>query len=190
MLTVSREYVKITKTFALAAAEAFQKLPQTATSTAAPGADKQDKPPFNFVFVSGAGTTHAPTRFSPIFARVKGETELLLAAMRARNPSLHATSVRPGFVDFAAHDAIKPYIPAQGLAQGAAAAVLGPVIRGLVKSQWSPTGPLGVFLTEMAMGRWEGRMTGEGFEKVGDGGFVVVENVAIRRVMGLDGGKS
>ena len=79
----SREYVKITKDYALRAAEAFRAL----------GTPER---PFNFVYVSGEGSTLTPGRFTPIFGRVKGETEKALAEMRSAEPaSFHACSVQP-----------------------------------------------------------------------------------------------
>ena len=172
VLTFSREYVKITKDYALAAAEAFQQI-------------EQDEPrPFNFVYVSGAGTTHEPGPFTAIFARVKGQTEIALADMRKANPLFHASTSRPAFVDPAAHDAIKPYIPQLTLPLAVTSAVLGPVIRVAVKNTWSPTEPLGNFLTRMAMGRFDHAMDGPGIQKIG--AFPVIENSAIRRLMGLD----
>ncbi|KAJ0115616.1 nucleoside-diphosphate-sugar epimerase [Diaporthe amygdali] len=173
---LSREYIKITKDFTLRAAEAFQTL----------GSEEQ---PFNFVFVSGEGTTHNPGRFTPIFGRVKGETEKALAEMRKANPSFHASSIRPAFVDAAHHDAIKPYIPAQGLARDAMLAVLGPPVRAFLKGSWSPTLPMGRFMTEMAMGKFDTQMRagGPAIEKIGE--FPVLGNSAFRRLAGLDGDK-
>lgn len=168
----NREYVKITKDYALAAANAFQKIPQ------------DESKPFSFVYVSGAGTTHEPGPFSAIFARVKGETELALAEMRKQNPLFHTSTVRPAFVDAAAHEAVKAYIPTPTFAMVAGAAVLGPVVRMAVKGSWSPTEPLGRFLTGMAMGKYERAMDGPGVERLG--AFPVVGNVAFRRAMGLD----
>lgn len=170
----SREYVKITRDFTLRAAEAFQTL----------GTEDQ---PFNFVYVSGEGSTLEPGRFTPIFGRVKGETEKALAEMRKANPSFHASSIRPAFVDAAQHDAIKPYIPALGPARNVMLAVLGPPIRGFVKGSWSPTLPLGRFMTEMAMGRWDGEIKagGPSIEKIGE--FPILGNSAFRRLAGLDG---
>lgn len=169
-----REYVKITKDFTLRAAEAFQTL----------GSDSQ---PFNFVYVSGEGSTLEPGRLTPIFGRVKGETEKALAEMRRANPSFHASSIRPAFVDAAAHDAVKPYIPAVNFQMRAMVAVLGPPIRGFAKWGWSPTVPLGRFMTEMAMGRWEAQVAagGTGVERLGE--FPILGNVAFRRLAGLDG---
>lgn len=133
--------------------------------------------------VSGGGTTLEPGRFTPIFSRVKGETELALAEMRREDPLFRASTVRPTFIDWAAHDAIKPYVPPRPFMPGVAEAVFGPVIRTAVKSYWSPTEPLGRFLTGMAMRRFDGDMEGAGIEKVG--AFPVIENTAFRRLMGL-----
>ncbi|KAL7629838.1 hypothetical protein AAE478_001361 [Parahypoxylon ruwenzoriense] len=165
------EYVKITKDYALAASKAFQTL-----------ASEQE--PFNFVYVSGAGATTQPGRFSAIFARTKGETELALAAMRKANPLFHASSVRPAFIDSASHDAIKPYIPVPSLALRASIGLLGPVIRCGVQSSWSPTQDLGRFLAEMAMGRYKDQFNANDIQMEGE--FPTLENSAFRRLSGLD----
>jgi len=166
------EYVKITKDFALAAAEAFQRLPA--------GGE-----PFDFVYVSGEGATQQPGRLTPLFGRVKGETEVALAEMRKANPLFRASAVRPAFVDAAAHDAVRPYLPAQPASTRVANLVLGPAIRVAARGSWSPTEPLGRFLAEMATGRWEGRLQGPGVERLGES--PVLGNAAFRRLYGLDG---
>ncbi|POS74191.1 nucleoside-diphosphate-sugar epimerase [Diaporthe helianthi] len=176
------EYVKITKDYALRAAEAFRTL------------GTPDRP-FTFVYVSGEGATLTPGRFTPIFGRVKGETEKALAEMRAAaaagsSNSFLACAVRPAFVDAAQHGDIAAYVPAtQGLAKTAMLAALSPPIRAFYKSAWSPTLPLGRFMTEVAMGRWEAQMQagGLGVEKIGE--FPIVSNVGFRRLAGLDGGQ-
>ena len=68
-------------------------------------------------------------------------------------------------------------------------AVLGPPVSRFYKSAWSPTLPLGKFMTEVAMGRWDAQMQapGPGIEKVGE--FPILENVAFRRLAGLNGGQ-
>ena len=166
-----REYVHITKTLTLSAAEAFQTL-------------STPSQPFNFVYVSGEGTTHKPGRFTPIFGRVKGETEIALAEMRKANPNFHASSVRPAFVDSAQHEAIKGSVPQQGASRNAMLAVVGPLIRNFVKGRWSPTEPMGRFMVEMALGRWDNHLQGPGIEKLGD--FPIVGNAGLRRLAGLD----
>ncbi|KAK8052233.1 nucleoside-diphosphate-sugar epimerase [Apiospora rasikravindrae] len=153
------EYIKITKTFALEAAKAFQDL--------APS----DSEPFNFVYVSGAGATTDPGRFSSLFARVKGETELALAAMRNGKPHrFHALSMRPAGVDGSAHEAIRPYLPTPPLALRLMAPVLMPAMRNLTPRFHSPTEPMGRFLTELAMGRHAEQVRaaeGKGVQMVG-----------------------
>ncbi|KAH6612949.1 hypothetical protein B0J18DRAFT_441444 [Chaetomium sp. MPI-SDFR-AT-0129] len=168
-----RDYVKITKTYALAAADAFKDLTHT-TKT---------KEPFHFVYVSGDGSTFRPGLFTPIFGRVKGETELALAEMQRQNPTtLKASTVRPSFVDWTGHEEIKPYLPEIGAAKNTFATLLSPVAKHAIKGRWSPTGPLGRFLTGMATNMWEGALDGEGVERL-PGGFTVVDNPAMWRVL-------
>lgn len=168
----SREYVKITKTFSLAAAKAFQTL-----TPAGEG-------PFNFVYVSAGGATTNPGMFSQFFARVKGEVEVALADMRRENPAFHAVSVRPLAVDASAHDAIRPYIPTSPLATRAMMLVLGPPIRTVFTRYHSPTEHLGRVLTELALGRFDGRfVAGNDIQMIGE--FPVLENTALRRFSGL-----
>ncbi|SPQ23959.1 023d9a39-8c5c-4d84-8c8b-1309eb1baa0f [Thermothielavioides terrestris] len=134
------EYVRITKTFPLAAAEAFRSLP-------AKTGEKTE--PFHFVYVSGEGATFTPGRLTPFFGRIKGEAELALAKMQESDPSsLRATTVRPGGVDWTGHDELKPYLPEMGAAKNLLAAILLPVMRYSATSRLSPTEPLGRFLTE------------------------------------------
>ncbi|KAI0173145.1 putative nucleoside-diphosphate-sugar epimerase [Hypoxylon sp. FL1284] len=166
------EYVKITKDYALAASEAFQTL-----------ATEQE--PFNFVYVSGLGAATEPGRFAAIFARTKGETEVALAEMRKANPAFHASSVRPGFVDAARHEAVKPYIPVPNFTYRMYMPVLGPAIRCGYQSIWSPTDELGRFMAEMAMGRHKEHFTqSKDIQMIGN--FPILENSAFRRLAGLD----
>jgi hypothetical protein len=172
-LTVHRQYVKITKDFTLAAANAFSTL-------------KPANSPFRFIHVSGEGATQNPGRFSPIFARVKGETEALLGTISEEHPNIRIDSVRPAFVDPAMHDAIKPYIPSSGvtgLVSKFGIALIAPGIRHLYKSMHSPTEHLGSFLTDMAIGRYEAKLPGPGVFRLG-GGYVI-ENAGMRRILGL-----
>lgn len=169
------EYVKITRDYAAAAASAFRFLP-SANSTQ----------PFNFIFVSGTGATHTPGMFTSLFGRVKGETELALANLRKENPRLHANTVRPGVVDWTGHDAILPFVPRQGLIRGVLAPIVFPVVRVGYKAESCPTEPLGMFLAEMAMGRYgEEKLQGAGVERLA-GGSIVVSNAGFRRLTGLD----
>lgn len=167
-----REYVKITKTFPLRAAEGLQALSTPSR-------------PFRFVYISGEGATHTPGPFTPTYGRVKGETETALSELRRANPGFHASAFRPGFVDSVQHDAIRGYVPPPSALKAAVDAVLGPPIRWFFRGTWSPTEPTGRFVAEMAMGRWDGEFRGVGVERLGE--FPVVGNVAFRRLAGLDG---
>lgn len=165
------DYVKITKDYTLAAAKSF--------ATLSPASSK----PFRFIYVSGEGATQTPGRFSQIFARVKGETEQALADLTAATPTLRADSVRPAFVDAAVHTAIKPYIPDAGLLYKGGMVFLGPAIRYGYRGMHSPTEPLGNFMMQMAAGKLDGKLQGAGAFKLGSSW--VIENVGIRRIMGL-----
>lgn len=170
-LNTPREYIKITKTFALEAAKAFQGL-------------ASDEEPFNFVYVSGSGATTEPGWFTGLFARVKGEVEVALAQMRRANPNFHTVSARPAAVDASAHDAIKQYIPTPPLFLRILLPVLGPPIRTFYTGFHSPTEPLGRVLTELAMGRYKDRLVaGKDVQKIGE--FPILENTALRRLAGL-----
>ncbi|KAK9783790.1 putative Nucleoside-diphosphate-sugar epimerase [Seiridium cardinale] len=167
----AEEYVKITKTFTLEAAKAFQSL-------------ASDEQPFNFVYVSGAGATTEPGRFTQIFARVKGETELALAELRKQQPSFRASSARPAYVDASAHDAIKPYLPNKPFPISLLKSVVGGPIRFGLKSFHSPTEPLGRALTGIAMGRYQDRLVaGKGIHMIGQ--FPILENSVLKQVVGL-----
>ena len=170
------EYVKITKDYPLVAADAFTGL--------------NDKG-FNFVYVSGEGATHSPGRFSQIFARVKGETELALLGFSEQHPNVRSIITRPGGVDGTYQPAIKEVFEGwkqkQGLAIRAAAPVLLPLLRATYKNMISPTEELGKTLVELAM-REEGTpLKGPGVEGVngeGDEGWVV-RCRGLRRMGGL-----
>lgn len=173
---MAREYTKITKTFALAAANAFQSLPS-------------QKEPFHFVFISGHGATFTPGLLTPLFGRVKGETELALAELQKFNPStLRVTSVRPSFVDWREHTELKPYLPEIGVVKNVAGNVFLPLIGYAIKHRYSPTEPLGRFMAGLGAGRYDGALHGEGIQLL-PGSSVVVENTGFRRLIGLDGPK-
>ncbi|KAK4655300.1 hypothetical protein QC762_300970 [Podospora pseudocomata] len=170
------DYITITKTYPLAFASAFQ-----------PALRATNKP-FNFVYVSGQGATFQPGLFTPIFGKTKGETELALADVRKKNPLFRASTVRPGFIDWLDQDkSITKYMPPLGLARTGLGHALHPVFKFGMRGNWSPTEPLGGFLTGLAMGKWnEGLKTLKGDEgQVLEGGFPVVENNFFRRAMGL-----
>ncbi|KAL0466394.1 hypothetical protein QR685DRAFT_536358 [Neurospora intermedia] len=192
------EYVKITKDFPLAAAAAFETLPLSSPSSSSPSPD-QNKEPFRFIYVSGEGTTTTPLSSKPLlsrlttpwFAIIKGQAELALSQLSS--PTFVPFSMRPAFIDAAAHPAIHPYIPKVSGLYTLSNCVLGPPIRAGYKKMWSPTEHLGKFLVEMAMGKWDETIrkeaeasNGNGFEKL-EGGSVVVGNEGWRRIASLEG---
>ncbi|PWY64848.1 hypothetical protein BO83DRAFT_440522 [Aspergillus eucalypticola CBS 122712] len=167
------QHVKITKDYALAAAKAYSTL-------------KSSKPPFRFIYVSGEGATQSPGLFSPLFARVKGETEKLLSDLSTTNPLIRVDSVRPGFVDAAAHGTVQPYVPnyaVSGLGARIGIALAGPPIRHIFTWMHCPTEHLGRFLTDMAMGKVDGKLEGTGVFNLGSGW--VVQNIGLRRISEL-----
>ena len=166
-----REYIHITKTMTLEAAQAFEQLKS----------DESDN--FKFVFVSGEGATSEPGRFTALFGRVKGETETALMEMEAKNPHFQTLIVRPAFVDPKDQQAIHPWIPQGSVLKRVGESTLGPVIRGLFKGMHSPTAPLGEFLAGLAVGSYDGKLKGEGVEMHGTS--VLVNNLGFRRVMNL-----
>ncbi|KAI1125529.1 putative nucleoside-diphosphate-sugar epimerase [Nemania abortiva] len=168
---VSKEdYVKITKDYALAASQAFQEL-------------AHENEPFNFVYVSGGGASTEPGRFSALYSRVKGETEIALAALRKQNTLMHTSSVRPAAVDGTAHDAIKKYIPSPPVAYRMLIPLLLTPIRVGLPSMHAPTLELGRFLTEMAMGKYPIASPTRDISMIGE--FPILENAAWRQLSGM-----
>ncbi|KPM38287.1 hypothetical protein AK830_g8267 [Neonectria ditissima] len=168
-------YAKITKDYALAAARAF--------ATLVPGAESEEQP-FRFVFVSGRGATQTPGMLTPVFGRVKGETEQSLADLSAATPGLRVYSPRPAIVDAAGHAALQPYLPDPGLPIRAAGYVIIPSVRALWKGVHTPTPVLGDFLTQLAAGKLDGRIEGApGASRLGNSWLL--ENNAMRKLMGM-----
>ncbi|KAK3988261.1 hypothetical protein QBC44DRAFT_382520 [Cladorrhinum sp. PSN332] len=174
---VSKEdYVTITKDYALKFAQAFTSTPSTASH------------PLNFIYVSGFGTTHTPSRFTAIFAKIKGETELALDQVRAKNPNFKAESVRPAFVDWLDQPEIKPYLSKSiGLVKTTLGTMMQPFVKyGAKNSMWSPTEMLGRYCVGMAMGKWEDdlkKADKKDVEVLG-GGMRVVENTWMWSILG------
>ncbi|KAJ5948148.1 hypothetical protein N7466_001163 [Penicillium verhagenii] len=168
------DYTRITKTMTLYAAQAFKSLASPSET-------------FKFVYVSGEGATHEPGFTTPIFGRVKGETEIALAKIEEESPRFQAISVRPAMVDSGAHDEIKPWVPQLGAFKRVTYAGLSPVIRCFWPGMHSPTKPLGAFLTGVATGEFDGKLTGSGVDMVGNS--PIINNIAFRRLMALDTSK-
>ncbi|KAF5012360.1 hypothetical protein FDECE_1587 [Fusarium decemcellulare] len=172
-LKVTKEdYIKITKDWPLAAAQAFSSLP--------PEGD-----PFRFIYVSRGGATQNPNFMTAFYGRFKGEAETYLSGLRT--PRLLIESVHPAGVDASDHDAIKPYIPDPGMAYKVMGAFLRPFLTKVMTSMHSPTEPLGKFLVGMAMGKYDRELDagGKGINVL-PGGLRVLDNWAFRRLYGLD----
>ncbi|KAK1237784.1 hypothetical protein MKX07_003620 [Trichoderma sp. CBMAI-0711] len=164
------EYITITRDYALAAARAFSSL-----------STSQDQP-FRFVYVSGEGATQEPGHFTPMFSRIKGETEAALAEMSNELRTMRVHSVRLGGVDASRHDAIKKYIPDPGALYRAMGSILYPVMRTLLPLGLAPTDVAGDYLVKMAMGKLDDRLEGPGAVK--NGLSWTLNNKAMRRVAG------
>ena len=134
--------------------------------------------------MSSEGATFSPGLFTPIFGRVKGETELALAAMREADPLFRTATVRPGAVDWLYHRDLEPYL-SQGAVKTALAPVVFPTLRLLWRSQSCPTKELGKFLTQMAMGHFsDADLVTAGVQML-PGRFPVVSNRALRTLAGI-----
>ena len=159
------DYIKITKDYTLAAARAFSTLSER----------------FNFVYVSGEGATLVPGRFTPLFGRVKGETEAALLSLGKETPSLCVYSVRPGAVDPKGHGEIWRAVKKRRSGKyGYLDPIVFPPLRLAYPGMVSPTRELGRVLAELAMG--EGApLEGRGVEGEGR----TVSNVGVRRLAGL-----
>lgn len=154
-VSTEAEYVQITKTFALKAAEAFSSIPEK-------GSESNGK--FKFVFVSGGGVTQSPGWLTPLFGRVKGQTELALLEIGKKHPSLRVYNVRPGVVDPIHQKDVQETIMPKFLntfSKKAMYHTLIPAVRVMVKGQVTPTKELGLVLTDLAMGDGE-PVTGPG----------------------------
>ncbi|KAL8775544.1 MAG: hypothetical protein Q9209_000040 [Squamulea sp. 1 TL-2023] len=165
------EYRKITYDYALAAAKAFASLSST----------------FNFVYISGEGATHSPGRFTPLFARVKGDAETSLLALRSDRPGLRIWNVRPAFIDESQNPLKEgPDVMVKKLAYRAA-----PLLRIVWPSGVSPTGPLAELLESCALETAsiedvKDRIQGTGVTvEEGDTLGVLLANKGIRRLAGL-----
>ncbi|OCT46505.1 nucleoside-diphosphate-sugar epimerase [Cladophialophora carrionii] len=162
------EYVTITRDYAVEAAKAFSTL-RAATAAAAAAADAGEasetaSETFKFVYVSGEGATLHPRPWTPIYGRVKGETEralLDLSKTAQYSPLLSVYSVRPAAVD----GANQPWIWDQVLHTKRTAfqrfylkGLMHPIRWGWAggEATHSPTEALGRVLVDMAVSEQRG----------------------------------
>ena len=173
ILTSSREYIRITKEYPIAAARAFRRIPQ------------DRRKPFRFIYVAGGDTMYESEALRSFSARVKAETILTLAEMRRAAPMFYASTVRPGFLEQPEHNTTNDYVPRQGLAAATTERLLLPSIRASIDRDWRPTEPVGGFLTAMVVGKLDGALLGLGVKKIG--AFPIVEDADIRQLMWVGG---
>lgn len=181
-LVNEEQYRKITNEYTLEAAKAF-----------ATGLDAKQ---VNFVYVSGEGANPKPGFMTPLFGRVKGQTEMDLIKLMQTEPFskvLRCLSARPGGVDSGA-DADQKVVHelthksdggTGGQTRNSIGMIVGerlllPVLRaGIYKGMHSPTSELGRVLVELAAGDGEG-VNVKGAEYDGR----VLPNIALRRLGG------
>ena len=190
----SRDYVTITKTYSLAAAKAFARIPASDPTDASPPPASD---PFRFVWVEGEGASTAPGFTTQRFGKVKGEVELALAEITNKGAAsangdsrrIEASSVRPAAVDPHNHTSLLPFVPPPAsFAVGVVRDCLGGAIRALAPGFTSPTPALGTFLAQMAMGRYDAQIKGpdapKGIQTVGTS-FKILPNSVFRTLYGL-----
>ena len=132
--------------------------------------------------MSGEGATRKPGATTPLFGRVKGETESALIYLGKKNPHFQPVIVRPAFVDAKGHKEIEKWIPAAtGIRR--LEGIVSPIVRNIFPSYDSPTRAFGTFLAGLAAGQWDDDLKGDGVE-VSDG-MPTVNNLGFRRLMGL-----
>ncbi|KAK8060115.1 nucleoside-diphosphate-sugar epimerase [Apiospora saccharicola] len=158
------QYIRITKTYAEAAARAFASLP---------GPESGD-------ITSGEKRRHRQHHS----ARIKGETELSLGSICRFSPSRHLKgySVRIFYPDRTDHDAIKPYLAPRPLVHNLSEVIFGAPIRRFAPNLWAPTEKMGEFLVELAMGCHDDIAAADGQEIVD--GLTLVSNADLRKAKG------
>ncbi|KIW96582.1 uncharacterized protein Z519_01973 [Cladophialophora bantiana CBS 173.52] len=172
---VSKEqYVKITRDYTLAAAKAFSSLRESAS--ASPESKPHDKE-FKFIYVSGEGATLHPRPWTPLYGRIKGETEHSLLKLSKTPPYsnlLSVYSIRPAAVD----GSYQPWLWDHILKEKRTAfqrfylkTFIAPIRWGFFgEAMHSPTDELGRVLVEMAVGEQRGPFeVGDGVDKEGEG---------------------
>lgn len=181
-LVNEEQYKEITNVYPLEAAKTF--------------ATRLDAKQVNFVYVSGEGANPKPGFMTPLFGRVKGQTEMDLIKLMQTEPFskvLKCLSARPGGVDSGAdpdqkvvHELThKKDGGTGGQTRGSLGMVMAekallPFFRaGVYKGMHSPTAELGRVLVELAAGDGEGVKV-KGAEYDGR----VIPNIALRRLGG------
>ncbi|KAK4163929.1 hypothetical protein QBC43DRAFT_318942 [Cladorrhinum sp. PSN259] len=178
------DYISITKSYPLSFVKSLFSQSQS----------KPQPRPFKFIYISGLGATFSPGRFTPVFGRVKGETELALAEIQNESPTaFKMASLRLAFVDWLDQPEIRPYLPETITPfRNVVGGVFQPLLKYGLKGSWTPTEVMGRFVTGMAMGRWEDELAKVEKEPENgmvmlEGGMRVIENGIMWRLLGKDG---
>ena len=160
------EYINITKDFPLAAARAFTK----------------DSLSLNFVYISAEGaSTMEPGPFTPLFSRVKGETEVALLELSSC-PNFNGYSVRLGFIDHTENHAALEHArkTRNQIWLKMIDNLLTPTIAKFWPNVWTPTMDTAKVMTDLALGDGQ-PLLGEGV--IGHGR--TLRNFGVRRLAGL-----
>ncbi|TFK88549.1 hypothetical protein K466DRAFT_585456 [Polyporus arcularius HHB13444] len=134
------EYTELTYDYTLSAARALKEA----------GAGSTDKP-FRFVYLSGENAD--PTgKSGQMWARVKGRVERELPEL-FEGTNITAHIYRPGYF-FPSKKYPEDRRNQRSTLLRVADVALGPAVRGLIPSHYSPIEDLGRFVVEVAKGRW------------------------------------
>ena len=165
---------------------------------------------FNFVYISGEGVriaishdssfvildygkltlrkaTRTPGRFTPLFARVKGEAETSLLALRSDFPGLRIWNVRPAYID----ESQNPLKDSPDTLVTRLSYRIAPLLRTFWPNGISLTGPLAAISEDCALetgskDEVKARIQGKGVTiEEGDTLGVLLPNMGIRRLAGL-----
>lgn len=133
--------------------------------------------------------TRKPGRFTALFARTKGAAEFSLLSLIPTHSSLRVYNVRPAFIDDTQDSKLK-----EGKKSSMYSLMdkMAPVLRAAWPSGVSPTGKLAEILVrcveekgtkEEVEKAYQGK--GVSFDGEGEGVGVLIENVGLRRLVGL-----
>ncbi|KAL8671696.1 MAG: hypothetical protein Q9168_003796 [Polycauliona sp. 1 TL-2023] len=130
--------------------------------------------------------TRTPGMFTPLFARVKGEAETSLLALRSETPGLRIWNVRPAFID----ESQNPLKDGPDMLSKKLAFRVAPLLRAVWPNGVSPTGILAEVsescaLEEASKEDVKAKIQGTGVTvEEGDTLGVMLANTGIRRLAG------
>src|SRR5438045_2606696 len=117
-------------------------------------------------------------RWRPFVYQIKGQAEDGLLELAEKTPSLRCYSVRPAIIDYASHDAIRPYIKLPLPLPKKFIKFLMPFLRWRYKEYITLSQDLAMILSQIAMGNW-GELKVEGATRDGQIGG----NTAIHKML-------